>query len=200
MPDGTELPDPFESDELTPGEKDELEARQFAQEFADLASAPFESDRRQAPSMGEIIEAAAGPDGNLDGLGAEVEEEDGVALGEDAVAPTAGAKDEKKKVKRLAKYGLPIQRTLGDLADAWERWANVLSPTAPFATDPPRIKVALHILPIVLAFLILPSAFIFSTITFATGFLFFGDPVLQLIVPAIDAMVKTDWREAMQLR
>lgn len=187
--------DPFESDGITPGEREELDARQFAQEFADLAASPFERDRQQVPTVQEIITEAAGvnTDNGIDAGG----EEEATKILDDAASE---AKSDKKKTKVLAKHGLPIQVITGDIADAWERWANVLDPTPPFAVHPPRIKVALHILPIILAFLVLPSAFIMHTLTFAMGFLFFADPLLQQVPVVIDAITDADWREAIQIR
>ncbi|KAL8286239.1 hypothetical protein RQP46_004727 [Phenoliferia psychrophenolica] len=196
--DSFEPTDPFEPEGgVTSGEQEELDARQFAQEFADLASAPFERDRQQVPTVQEIITEAVAPEG---GSGPGTDDEGTVADADDAAAKAA-KKLEKKQTKVLAKHGLPIQAITGDLADAWERWANVLAPTSPpFAVHPPRVKVALHILPIALAFLVLPSAFIMHTLTFAMGFLFFADPILSRIAPAIDAMTDVDWREAIQIR
>ncbi|KAK4698319.1 hypothetical protein P7C70_g7963, partial [Phenoliferia sp. Uapishka_3] len=209
LDDGIEPADPFDSngldsDGLTEGEREELDARQFAQEFADLASSPFERDKQQVPTVDELISVVGGEgsasETELDPIGGGGDP----LLADEAVPITAAGKKAKKvkkaKVKHLAKIGLPVQNITGDLSDAWERWANVLNPTPPFETNAPRRKVALHILPIIIAFLVLPSAFIFDTITFAMGFLFFGDPVLKLIAPAIDAITDVDWREAMQIR
>ena len=194
---GVRLTTSLDPEGLTPGQREELDASQFTQEVADLASAPFEADDED-PTVREVLTEAA-----TTGLHGEPGEEGAVegepvnATAEDATAKNA----KKKKTKVLKKHGLPIQIITGELADAWERWANVLEPTTPpFEAHRPRVKVALHILPFVLAFLLLPAAFLMYTYTFLLGFLFFGDPILQRIPTVLDALAGGDWREATQIR
>ncbi|KAL8277712.1 hypothetical protein RQP46_009834 [Phenoliferia psychrophenolica] len=193
---------PIDREGLTAGEREELEAREFAQDFADLAAAPFEHDLEQTPTVKEIVTEVVttgvhGEPGEEGTVGGEGEAAPKV---EDATTATS-TKVEKKKTKVLKKHGLPIQIITGELADAWERWSNLLEPTTPpFEAHRPRAKVALHLLPIALAFLLLPVAFIVYTLTFAMGFLFFGDPILQRIPTVIDALTNVDWREALQIR
>jgi hypothetical protein len=133
---------------------------------------------------------------------AEVEEETGSAgsiISQEERAKKV-KKAKKAKVDHLAKHGLPIQQITGDLADSWERWSNALSPTSPpLHHNAARIKVALHILPAIISFLVFPSWFILKAISFAAGFAFFGDPAFKLLVRLLDEKA-AGWQEAIEIR
>lgn len=195
---GVEPRNSFDPEGLTAGEREELNARAFAQELSDIAAAPFDNDGQNMPSGKQVVTTGVhGEPSEADAGKGESASPANVASA-DVAEPTEPAK---KKKKVLAKHGLPIQVVTGQLADAWERWANVLEPTSPpFESHQPRVKVALHILPVGIILLVLPAAFLIYTTTFLLGFLFFGEPILKRIPPAIDAVTNVDWREALQIR
>ena len=109
-------------------------------------------------------------------------------------------KDKKKKEDPLALHGLPVQKITGDLADGWERWANAFAPTSPpFDPDSARRKVALNVLPCILAFGLLPSWFINKALGALVGLVFFGGPIIERGVKWLNESYP-GWQEAIELR
>ncbi|KZS97170.1 hypothetical protein SISNIDRAFT_449932 [Sistotremastrum niveocremeum HHB9708] len=73
----------------------------------------------------------------------------------------------------------PVMHGIADVADGWERFANALSPTAPFPKNGPRIKLAALLVPVLLVSCVTSSYMFMKANTFIFGFTFFGDPILQ---------------------
>lgn len=73
----------------------------------------------------------------------------------------------------------PVMHGIADISDGWERFANALSPTAPFPKEKPRMKLAAVLLPVLLISMF-TSAYMFMKMNgFVIGFGFFGDPVIM---------------------
>lgn len=178
---------------MTEREHQEMEASEFVQDAAELATAPIDESEDQS-SLAEVLLSEGDSTENNEPshpLGSSVPTDSNA--GKKATNST--------RVDHLAKHGLPLQVFAGDFADALERWANAFTPVSPpYPTHAARIKVAAHILPIVIALLVLPVAFVVHALTFLAGFLFFGGPILSLIGPALDFFIAGDWREAIELR
>lgn len=155
---------------LSPSELAESEATAFADEVSQLAASPTSEPPL---SVEDLLDPVP------------VEEET--------------KKEDKARVTKLAKHGLPIQRFAGDVADGWERWANALEPTSPFPTHEARIKVALYLLPVALALAVVPTAMIVSALTAVAGLAFFGDPMLRLGIRLLDQHAGS-WREAVEIQ
>jgi hypothetical protein len=72
----------------------------------------------------------------------------------------------------------PIMHVVADVADGWERFANALSPTAPFPMERPRLVLASVLAPLFLIS-IFTSSFMFMKVNgLLVGFGFFGDPLI----------------------
>ncbi|KAL8868900.1 MAG: hypothetical protein Q9174_004679 [Haloplaca sp. 1 TL-2023] len=72
----------------------------------------------------------------------------------------------------------PVMHVVGDLADGWERFANALSPTAPFPKEKPRLILASVLVPGVAVSLLTTSAMFMRMTTFGVGVGFFSDPLI----------------------
>ena len=93
----------------------------------------------------------------------------------------------------------PIMHGLQDLADGWERFANALSPTAPFPRDGPRLRLASLIVPLLAVSLIVTSYMFMKGITFGFGFGFFGDPVIMRGFHLLNEKFP-NWQKMLELR
>lgn len=115
-------------------------------------------------------------------------------------APEPEEIEHKAKLDRLAKHGLPIQRLAGDLADAWERWSNALSPTAPpMHPCAARRRLALHIAPVAAVLACMPAALILQGCSLVVGILFFTDPLVAPAIAFLDSR-NSDWRQELEIR
>lgn len=72
----------------------------------------------------------------------------------------------------------PVMHGLADFVDTWERFGNMLSPSAPFPRRRPRLVLASCVLPVLLGGLFVSSYVFLKAIGFGVGFAFFGDPVI----------------------
>lgn len=178
---------------LTSAEQDEVDARVFAEGMAQLAGAGQMSGGD--PTLEDVVNEAV-EEAEID---VEVDEEEGASASEEK-KKRKKEKKKKDKVDHLAKVGLPIQLLTSDFADSWERWGNALSPTSPpLHPNAARMKVALHVLPCILAFGLLPSWFICKALSFLAGLAFFGDPGFSLLLALLDQKFE-GWKEAIELR
>lgn len=93
----------------------------------------------------------------------------------------------------------PIMHVVGDIADTWERFANVLSPTPPFPSDPARLRLAGVFVPL-LAVSLVTTAYLYTKgVSFGIGFGFFGDPVIQRGVVWLNREFP-HWQRLLELR
>ncbi|KAH9949403.1 hypothetical protein B0H21DRAFT_804474 [Amylocystis lapponica] len=113
---------------------------------------------------------------------------------------TDGAHDATKKPVETAIWekARPFMRIVADTADGWERVANVLSPTPPFSHGP-RLKLAMLVVPVLLASLAIPTALFVKGIAFAAGFGFFGQPLITHGAHRLTQRIP-NWRELLELR
>ena len=93
----------------------------------------------------------------------------------------SATKDKTKQPMEAAMWNKmrPIMHSLQDLADGWERFANALSPTAPFPQEGPRLRLAAVVAPLLGVSLIVTSYMYMKGVTFGIGFGFFGDPLIS---------------------
>lgn len=164
----------------------ELEAQVFAEDIADLATVqrPVPNADEQATTVvSEVVENSPSSPTNADGP-----------------SPSVPDAEHKAKTDRLAKHGLPVQRFAGDLADAWERWANALSPTAPpMHPHAARRRLALHIAPLGVLLACMPAALIMKGCALVAGLLFFSEPLVGPTIAFLDNH-RPEWREDLEIR
>ena len=167
-----------------------MAARDFTDEMSELALG----------GLGRTSEAGE-PEGGTDG-GSESEGADsGTVFIEVEVDEASNGRERRHKVKkakvtrvaRIERFGVPIMRTSGMIADLWEQFANALSPPAPFLPDIARVRLVRYLVPVPLAGLLLSPGTIVSFISFAIGFLFFGAPLFSLLGEILDVN-KPGWR------
>ncbi|CAI6340223.1 unnamed protein product [Periconia digitata] len=93
----------------------------------------------------------------------------------------------------------PIMHGLADLTDTWERFANALSPTAPYPQDRYRLRLAAVVLPLFLISLFVSSYMYTKGMTFGIGFGFFGDPILTRGFELLNRKFP-NWQKLLELR
>ena len=93
----------------------------------------------------------------------------------------------------------PIMHSLQDIADGWERFANALSPTHPFPTEGPRLRLASLVIPLLAVSLVVSSYMFMKGVTFGAGFGFFGDPVIMRGYHLLNEEFP-NWQKLLELR
>ncbi|KAF2644593.1 hypothetical protein P280DRAFT_418644 [Massarina eburnea CBS 473.64] len=93
----------------------------------------------------------------------------------------------------------PIMHGIADATDTWERFANALSPTAPFPKDRYRLRLAALILPLLLTSLFVSSYMFTKGMTFSVGFGFFGDPIITRGLDRLNRKFP-NWQKLLELR
>ncbi|CAD6893209.1 unnamed protein product [Tilletia laevis] len=98
----------------------------------------------------------------------------------------------------------PVLRILEDVCDTFERFGNAMSPTPPFGQHVARLRLAGVLAPFALGASVLTPDIVYRSTTFLLGFLFFGQPVLDLLKPEpilawLDEHVPY-WRKYLELR
>ena len=93
----------------------------------------------------------------------------------------------------------PVMHLIADLVDTWERFGNMLSPTAPFPRRRPRLLLASCLVPVLIGSYFTTSYMAMKGAGFGMGFGFFGDP---LITPGIEFINRTypKWQKYVELR
>lgn len=92
----------------------------------------------------------------------------------------------------------PAMHVVGDIADAWERIANALSPTPPFPHTA-QYQLAAILGPLLLMSLFVKPAHVVHGTTFVTGLIFFSDPLVQRGIAILNEKIP-DWPKYLQLR
>ena len=121
----------------------------------------------------------------------------------DATSSAAGGTDATDKTKQPMEEAIwtqmrPAMHVLGDIADGWERFANALSPTAPFS-ESKRLQLAAIVAPLFLFSLLLKSQWVYHVVTLMNGFIFFTDPLQQRGITWLNENVP-DWPRYLELR
>ncbi|KAL8287551.1 hypothetical protein RQP46_003409 [Phenoliferia psychrophenolica] len=202
---GSEPLDPF-CPSLTAEEEREMAARDFTDGMTELAT--LGSSRTS--DDGESENGATDGDTDAEESGADPVT---VEIEVEEARTGRGKRHRFKKAKvtrvaRVERVGLPIMRTSGRIADMWEKWANGLSPPAPFPADVARVRMVRYLLPIPLLGIIFSPGTIMSILSFTIGFAFFGQPLFGLVGEILDkatdrvrvATTKFDFSERMRQR
>ena len=93
----------------------------------------------------------------------------------------------------------PVMCVLSDIADAWERFANLLSPTPPFPKNAARFRLGGILIPLIGVALLTPASIVVKGTTFITGAAFFGDPVMSRGLKLLNETIP-NWMEYLDLR
>ncbi|WRT66641.1 uncharacterized protein IL334_003600 [Kwoniella shivajii] len=91
-------------------------------------------------------------------------------------------KDKSDKEKAIILYARPTMRIIGGLADKWERIANALEPTPPFALEPGRMRVFCWLIaPLLLVSMFVSERMFSRVFGLLFGFVMFGQPIISWI-------------------
>ena len=197
------------------GEAVEQEASNFVNGIAHVVSRSYSlpiCNRHHSYRMSQALSSATGkhPQG-------EQEAEEGspadAAPDPTTMAVSAGAarqnkgsavsehRDKTKQPMEAAMWNKmrPLMHTLQDIADGWERFANALSPTAPFPQTPPRLRLASAIVPLLAISLAVTSYMFMKGVTFGVGIGFFGDPITVRGYRLLNEKFP-NWQQMLELR
>lgn len=93
----------------------------------------------------------------------------------------------------------PIMHGLADVADTWERFANLLDPTTPFHRNRSHLRLASVVAPLLLVSLFVSSYMFVKGVGFGVGFGFFGDPIIQRGLALLNSKFP-NWQKLLELR
>ncbi|KAI0073255.1 hypothetical protein K474DRAFT_1666801 [Panus rudis PR-1116 ss-1] len=190
------------------GEAVEQEARHFV---TSLGAVAISTAAGKGPGEDGNGNAVGGGTAEAEGVGKPATSLDGAVP--DPVGMATGAIDNKHKAsgddasKDPAKDHVqdaiwskmrPAMQILGNIADTWERFDNLLSPTPPFS-DKPRFRLAGIFAPLAIVTYFTPAALFIRVTTFFLGFAFFGQPLINRGVHWLTSRVP-NWREYLDLR
>ncbi|WWC86556.1 uncharacterized protein L201_001433 [Kwoniella dendrophila CBS 6074] len=91
------------------------------------------------------------------------------------------------KEKAIHLYARPTMRIIGGIADKWERVANSLNPTPPFALDPHRTRVFMWlIVPLLMVSTFVSERMVSRACGLLFGFIMFGKPLIDRTIEELD--------------
>ncbi|KAB5575305.1 hypothetical protein GE09DRAFT_590991 [Coniochaeta sp. 2T2.1] len=93
----------------------------------------------------------------------------------------------------------PLSHGMNDVIDTWERFANALSPIAPFPKNTYRLRLAGLVLPLFFVSLFVTSYMFTKGLTFGVGFGFFGDPIISRGLSWLNRAYP-NWQRLLELR
>ncbi|KAG9231462.1 hypothetical protein BJ875DRAFT_382866 [Amylocarpus encephaloides] len=93
----------------------------------------------------------------------------------------------------------PVMHIIADISDGWERFANALSPTAPFPKEKPRMKLAAVLAPVFLISLFTSSYMFYKMNGFFIGFGFFADPLIWRALTYLNRKFP-HWQKLLEIR
>ncbi|KAG9244413.1 hypothetical protein BJ878DRAFT_506437 [Calycina marina] len=181
------------------GEAVELEASNFVNSFAAIAVSSAtgkhpQGDPHEGDEGASSLEDSAPDPTNL------------ISKASDAKKSVAGkeassAHDKTKEPMSDAMWSRtrPIMHVLADVADGWERFANALSPTAPFPKEKPRLKLAGVLAPILLLSVFTSSYMFVKMNGLFIGFGFFADPLIWRAASYLNREFP-NWQKLLELR
>ncbi|KAK7712745.1 hypothetical protein SLS57_007699 [Botryosphaeria dothidea] len=181
------------------GEAVEQEASNF---FNGIASVTLSSVAGKHPQSDPTTE-----DGSSAPQGSAVPDPTAIAVGAaNAKDATSGAKpdahhDKTKVPMETAMWSKmrPIMHGIAELTDTWERFGNALSPTPPFPRNTYRLRLAALVVPLLLTSAFVSSYLFMKGVTFASGFVFFGDPVLSRSLTWLNSHFP-HWQKLLEIR
>jgi hypothetical protein len=93
----------------------------------------------------------------------------------------------------------PVMHAIADISDGWERFANALSPTAPFPKEKPRIKLAAVLAPVLLFSMFTSSDLFMKMNGLFMGFGFFADPLISRALSYLNREFP-HWQKFLEIR
>ncbi|KAF4181424.1 hypothetical protein CNMCM7927_000660 [Aspergillus lentulus] len=168
------------------GEAAEREAHNLVNSVATIAMKSATSKYGQAVS--EDAEKVAEPES--------LEDVVDTAEGLDESVTTETQKPMKRKVANATDE---IMRTMNDITDTYEKFCNLLSPTPPFVTYTPRLRLVGIMASVCLLSLIVSSNFIIKAAAFTLGLGFFGEPIINYSIGYLNRKIP-NWKQHLDLQ
>ncbi|KAF7182921.1 hypothetical protein CNMCM7691_002665 [Aspergillus felis] len=168
------------------GEAAEREAHNLVNSVATIAMKSATSKYGQAVS--EDAEKVAEPESLED-----------VVDTADALDESVTAETQKPMKRKVASATDEIMRTMNGLTDIYEKFCNLLSPTPPFVTYVPRLRLVGIMASVCLLSLVVSSNFIIKATAFALGLGFFGDPIINYSIDYLNRKIP-NWRQHLDLQ
>lgn len=181
------------------GEAVEQEASNFVNSFTSIAISSASGKHPQGDPHGEEEGASSIEDRAPDPTN--------LAMGAaDAKEKSAGGQpnavhDKTKEPMSAAMWSKtrPVMHIIADISDGWERFANALSPTAPFPKEKPRIKLAAVLAPVLLISTFTSSYLFMKMNGFFIGFGFFADPLIWRALSYLNREFP-HWQKLLEIR
>ncbi|CAG8008243.1 unnamed protein product [Penicillium nalgiovense] len=170
------------------GEAAEQEAKNLVDSFATVAmesaaakyGQTVPEDAPDRPALIESLEAAEAAAGT----------------------PTGDSPEDKTKKpmkKKVSHATDNVMRTLSDITDIYEKFANILSPTPPFFLVTSRLRLASIFTLVSVTVPFTSSYWIVKLVGFALGLGFFGDPIFTHTLDLLNAKVP-NWKDHLDLQ
>lgn len=179
------------------GEAVEQEATNFVNSFASIAlsSAAGKNQPGDPHDEGDSKLESGAPDPT--NLAVAVSDSNTSAAGGESNA----VHDKTKEPMTAAMWSKtrPLMHGIADVADGWERFGNALSPTRPFQTHKPRIKLAACLAPVLLISIFTTSYMVMKGTGAAVGFAFFADPIIWRGLSYLNREFP-NWQKLLELR
>ncbi|KAI1792006.1 hypothetical protein LXA43DRAFT_888244, partial [Ganoderma leucocontextum] len=179
------------------GEAVEQEASHFVASVATIGAGTMETEVDQGSRTSGDWFAGALPDPSDLALKANnVKDTANVPGGEEDPA----AQVAKKSVEgAMWEKMRPVMRTLADVVDGWERFANALEPAPPFPKYEARFRLAAVVVPLLVTSFTVPAEVVLRGMWFLIGLVFFSQPVLSRAIDGLNRQAP-HWREHIELR
>lgn len=186
------------------GQAVEQEASNFVTGFGTMAVATVAGKSHERDS----VDAEHKSDAELAADAAKSDEADPVKAAEALSAgrsqatgkPTDPSADKTKVTQQVIwEKARPFMRGLEDAVDTWECIGNALSPTPPYSSTVPRLKLAGCIAPVFLMSLILPSRYYVKGLEVIVGLALFTQPLTLKGLHWLNENYP-DWPQALELR
>ncbi|KAM0094680.1 hypothetical protein ACP6JD_001950 [Aspergillus fumigatus] len=168
------------------GEAAELEAQNLVNNVATIAMTSATGKYGQA--VPEDAEEVAEPESLAD-----------VVDAAEGLDESVTAESQKPMKRKVANATDEIMRTMNDITDTYEKFCNLLSPTPPFITYAPRLRLAGIMATVCLLSLVVSSNFIIKATAFTLGLGFFGGPIINYSIEYLNRKIP-NWREHLDLQ
>ncbi|KAF3903168.1 hypothetical protein ABW21_db0208901 [Orbilia brochopaga] len=103
---------------------------------------------------------------------------------------------DKANPEKLASILKRAPHVIGELVDNWERFANSISPTAPFSKAG-YVRIDICLVPMLLTSFFVNYYMVYKGIGFALGIGIFGDPIIRSSIKCLNKNIP-DWMELME--
>ena len=181
------------------GEAVEQEASNFVNSFTSIAISSAAGKHPQGDPHGEEEGASSLEDSAPDPTNMAMSAAD--AKEKSAGGQPNAVHDKTKEPMSAAMWSKtrPVMHAIADISDGWERFANALSPTAPFPKEKPRIKLAAVLAPVLLISIFTSSYMFMKMNGLFVGFGFFADPLIWRALSYLNREFP-NWQKLLEIR